>query len=370
MARQRHAQQALNQLGKPAQNLVQVLYDTVVIPSTTSDPIHDIKLGSSYFKTLPASATIGAILLGAIGGRSLFALLRAPRIPNVAVSKENASSESSSFSQKPRRDFSELWDVLRRDTVALTMMLFTLDPLCDRVMIPALEKLKRIRLTHPGSNVPFAFNNLGEIYALRSGSLLHGILTEKMEHLQAFKNAMHQGLRPITHLTKPLPPSVALMKQKLFSSWEVLQTNLHFYHGLKRYLSGQLPESMFLSGLLPRDKQRVLQTLQQLTQNPQAHTQSWHHLEATLQKETLAQSEQLYKQMQQLEKLLPQHHLPQVYPEQWLANYARRSMAPAYLGAITLSTLLVGIAPVWVNKLLGERPLRQTSLQGASQPKT
>jgi hypothetical protein len=122
MARQRHAQQALNQLGKPAQNLVQVLYDTVVIPSTTSDPIHDIKLGSSYFKTLPASATIGAILLGAIGGRSLFALLRAPRIPNVAVSKENASSESSSFSQKPRRDFSELWDVLRRDTVALTMI--------------------------------------------------------------------------------------------------------------------------------------------------------------------------------------------------------------------------------------------------------
>ncbi|MFM7468804.1 MAG: hypothetical protein ACKO37_04835 [Vampirovibrionales bacterium] len=326
-----HLEAAQKLAGTTGRKVMNVVYDTVIIPTTTSDPIHDIKLGSRYFKTLPAGATITAILVGAIGGRSLFAWLRAPLNP------------ADETHPKPRKDLSELWDVLRRDTVALSMMLFTLDPLCDRVMIPTLEKLKHLRLTHPVTKAPFAFTALQDIYALRTPALLHAFLVDKSDHHRAFDHAMRQGLARVQLQRASAPDTVKKVLATLEAQWHETQATLHVYHGLKGYQQGKLSKELLLSGLSP-DHLACYRQASDLA----AFQQEIHQ---ALQ----IQVKRLYAQLLALDPVLKAHGLPEVMPQTWVSQYARRSMAPAYLGAIALSTLLVGVAPVWLNKLLGER---------------
>lgn len=71
-------------------------------------------------------------------------------------------------------DKREFYDVLRRDVPTLLLLVFALDPLRDRVMMPLLEKIGRIRLHQPGGGPPLDFRQLADTYGLQNaGQLVH-----------------------------------------------------------------------------------------------------------------------------------------------------------------------------------------------------
>lgn len=330
---EQHAEKLAGRLGK---QVVHQGYDIFVAPVTSLDPIHEIRLGNRDFKTLSAGPTIATILVGALGGRGLFAALRAPELMRPKDDKA-ARSWNPLARWWTFHDTREISDIMRRDVVTLSLMLFALDPIGDKLMIPWLQRLKGVRLMHPQSGRPLSFDQLKAAYHLATPDITRLVMADPMNR-RGLAMMLKEGFVGL-----PRDAQVRATKSHIDRTFHTLAHQLHDYQLLGHVHHNSLSPQQAFNRLKTPGAIAALKAGQIHDYMPPLN-------------ELIDQSaSSAWGALNQLDELLASKGLAAVNAREFISRYAMGSMAPAHLFAIALTVLGLGLGPVLYNKAVSGR---------------